>query len=186
MTNTTALLRAIEQNPDDDTLKLIYADALQEDDSDPANFYRADFIRKSIAHHDKGYEWSRFPKWYWIGFPVLPEQVDGEFSKGFCISIRLTLARFEEVAAELFTREPLIRGVEFGCISPWFDGVGDSIGRTRKGKGYSTADELSDSSGRGVQSYSNSMRYLDYQEALLAVSEAAIRVGKKWAKGVRK
>ena len=44
MTDREALFRAILDNPDDDTLRLIYADALEEEGNDR----RAEFIRSQV------------------------------------------------------------------------------------------------------------------------------------------
>jgi uncharacterized protein (TIGR02996 family) len=54
MTNLEALLKAVLANPDDDTPRLVYADALQED----GQAERAEFIRNSIANPD-GMWWFR-------------------------------------------------------------------------------------------------------------------------------
>lgn len=56
LTDTSRLLRAVLESPDDDTLRLIYADALEESGEDE----RAELIRLQIAKEKEGNAWHGF------------------------------------------------------------------------------------------------------------------------------
>ena len=119
MTNSQLLLQQIAADPKCDTLRLAYADALEEENADPTDRHRAYFIRGSIKYHSHGYWWEMHPHWHHTGFTALPPNLDGEFSRGFCVRLRCTLGEFEREAPLLFTREPVIAEVTLVDCLPW-------------------------------------------------------------------
>ncbi len=115
MTTDDALFRAILDNPDDDTVRLIYADWL--DDHDDAD--RAEFIRVQIALtdtagprradlHARERELRGAHEDEWTA--PLRRLVSGwDFRRGFVDEVRVEARAFADRADELFLRAPLQR-----------------------------------------------------------------------------
>lgn len=116
MTDREALSRAVLEHPDDDTLRLIYADALEEE-GDPR---RAAFVRAQVQlarlpeydpawvrarHHDARFD----PRW--ILDLVLPDGLDWArepFRRGFPANVQARdAAAFVAHADELFAQFPI-------------------------------------------------------------------------------
>jgi uncharacterized protein (TIGR02996 family) len=112
------LRAAIVAQPDDDTLRLIYADWLQENDqSDRAAFVRAQVLlaqsepfgpqyRQHMTVADKLLK--AHPEW---GKFVKQRAEGGKFVRGFVEHVHANAATFPRYAAELFAAEP-IRSVQ--------------------------------------------------------------------------
>jgi uncharacterized protein (TIGR02996 family) len=119
MTDREALYRAVLENPADDTLRLIYADALEEE----SDARRAAFIRSQVAladvpeydpawvrnrHHDR--QRIFVPEWI-LELPQLPDGLDWArepFHRGFPASIQARdAAAFVTNADELFEQYPI-------------------------------------------------------------------------------
>jgi uncharacterized protein (TIGR02996 family) len=115
------LLSAVRADPDDDTVRLAYADWLDELGgvyNEAAAFY----IRESIDWVRRG--WGDVTFGGQLTRATLPDGVSGEFDRGFCVSVRCSLSVFEAVAADLFLRQPLIRRVELTDRYPyWLPGA---------------------------------------------------------------
>ena len=127
MTDGQALLRAIIDHPDDDTLRLIYADWLDENDQpDRAAFIRlqieaaraepyspqarsASLSASRLLNRHRG-PWTKH---------LTIRLIDYEFSRGFIERISIDAARFPKVAEALFKTEPIhtIRIVRFATTS---------------------------------------------------------------------
>lgn len=182
ITDTKLLLKQIAANPDCDTLRLAYADALEEEDADPTDRYRAAFIREAI-HRGKMLMWVDRPHHYHCGFTALPPDVDGEFSRGFCVAIRCTLAVFRREATHLFSQEPVIREVELTDCSPWV-GHDDAplFGWSAWRGGYRSCDELPPNLLSRLRR--NPPQYRNGEEPKRDLSQAAITLAREWAEGV--
>jgi uncharacterized protein (TIGR02996 family) len=118
MNDQTALLRAICENPDDDTVRLAYADWLEEHD-DPT---RADFIRTQIEFHrtSPGDPLYRYVLWRNLAFekrytaelraelPVWPGVDFGNHIRGFVEDLHVDHYRtLREHAREVFGTFPI-------------------------------------------------------------------------------
>lgn len=127
MTDGDALRRAIVADPDDDTPRLIYADWLDENaQPDRAALIRdqieavraepysararaaASRAEKLVAAHRP--EWSKH---------VRPKVVREEYVRGFIGHVVVDVGRFREIAAGLFTAEP-VQSVDLVRFSPNF------------------------------------------------------------------
>ncbi len=119
MTDREALLRSILDNPDDDTLRLIYADAIEEEsDSRRAAFIRAqieyarlpeyDPVRIRARYHDRE---KMFGARWMMELPALPEGLrwaTHPFRRGFPSGIQSRdAATFVEHADGLFRQFPI-------------------------------------------------------------------------------
>ncbi len=124
MTDREALYRAILENPDDDTLRLIYADALEEEgDSRRAAFIRTQVQLSGVPEYDPAWVRIRFhdrdkmPGTWVRELPGLPEGVQwapDPFRRGFPANVRANFASvFVAQAEELFERFP-VEAVELG------------------------------------------------------------------------
>ncbi|MFO0821839.1 MAG: TIGR02996 domain-containing protein [Gemmataceae bacterium] len=124
MTDREALYRAILADPDDDTLRLVYADALEES-GDPR---RAAFIRTQIQLRDtpeydpawiriRFHDREKMPGAWIRDLPELPGELQWArepFRRGFPANVRASLgSQFLEHADELFEQFP-IEAVELG------------------------------------------------------------------------
>jgi uncharacterized protein (TIGR02996 family) len=118
MNDQTALLRAICENPDDDTVRLAYADWLEEHD-DPT---RADFIRTQIefARTSPGDPLYRYVRWRNLAFekrytaelrrelPVWPGVDFGNHIRGFVEDLHVAHYRIlRQHAGEVFGTFPI-------------------------------------------------------------------------------
>ncbi|HEV3439551.1 MAG TPA: TIGR02996 domain-containing protein [Gemmata sp.] len=119
MTDREALFRAILDNPDDDTLRLIYADALEEEgDARRAAFIRCQIEFAKVPEYDP--VWIRvryldpdkmFGTWLIDELPALPERLSWArepFRRGFPAAIQSnSAAAFVDHADELFALAPI-------------------------------------------------------------------------------
>jgi uncharacterized protein (TIGR02996 family) len=148
MTETELLLlRAVRGDPEDDTLRLAYADYCDEvGDADRANFLRRhlewqrgketfvrDFIHASpnavaeltvavVRSAGVTVDWNAAVDrvvWDRLSRSLLPEGVAGDFDRGFLTAVRCTQAVFLTTAAEVFKRQPVVRKVELVDKSPF-------------------------------------------------------------------
>ena len=118
MTDLEALYQAILESPDDNTLRLIYADALEEE----GNPRRAAFIRTQIQLADvpeydpawvriRFHDRDKMPGAWFRELPELPEGLDWAsepFRRGFVANIETDDARaYLAHADDLFTRFPI-------------------------------------------------------------------------------
>jgi uncharacterized protein (TIGR02996 family) len=154
MTDREALYRAVLENPDDDTLRLVYADALEEE----GNAARAAFIRAQVQfahvpeydpawirarHHERdrafGARWT-------LELPELPDGLDWArepFRRGFPANIQARdAAAFVAHADGLFAEYPVesvelgvaqLAGVRQFALCPWVSrlvrlSVGEGLG----------------------------------------------------------
>lgn len=90
MSDLDALLRAIVTNPDEDTPRLMYADALDER-GEPGDRERAEFIRRQC-----GNEWTGTEGWVEV-----PSGLDVHSERGFLWRIKCDAAAFLRHADEL-------------------------------------------------------------------------------------
>jgi uncharacterized protein (TIGR02996 family) len=118
MTDREALYRAVLADPDDDTLRLIYADALEEEgDARRAAFIRTQVALAGVPEYDPAFIRARWngssrPLGEWIAeLPELPEGLDWareSFRRGFPASIQARdAAAFVAHADDLFARFPI-------------------------------------------------------------------------------
>ena len=127
MNERELLLRAICENPDDDTLRLVFADWLQENDDEA----RAEFIRAQIelSQHTphtipwfecstRARELSAIHESRWrIEVPSDPALDWREFRRGFLEKLRVfDFDAFEALAGQIFAATPLLE-VHIG--GPW-------------------------------------------------------------------
>lgn len=128
MTDREALFRAILASPDDDTLRLIYADALEEE----GDVRRAAFIRSQVqlAHvpeydpariHNRYHERDPRDAPWTTERPPLPDGLDWSpepFRRGFLAAVQADdAAAFVAGADELFARFP-VESVELKVVRP--------------------------------------------------------------------
>jgi len=139
MTDREALYRAILENPDDNTLRLIYADAIEEDgESRRAAFIRTQVQLNHLPEYDPAWVQIRFhdrdkmPGAWVRELPKLPDDLDWPsepFLRGFPANVQApTSAAFVTHAEDLFSQFP-IEAVELGeaqlsaaqefAASPW-------------------------------------------------------------------
>jgi uncharacterized protein (TIGR02996 family) len=118
MTDREALYRAILANPDDDTLRLIYADALEEEgDARRAAFIRAQVQLARVPEYDPAWVRTRYHDREKLGgrwaleLPPLPDGLDWArepFRRGFPANVQASdAAAFSNHAADLFARFPI-------------------------------------------------------------------------------
>ena len=118
MTDREALHRAILVDPDDDTLRLVYADALEEEgDARRAGFIRSQIELTRLPEYDSACVRARSCGWAnpaadWVfDLPELPDGLDWQaqsFRRGFPGAIVATdVAAFVKHADDLFARFPI-------------------------------------------------------------------------------
>lgn len=117
MTRDDAFLEDILAHPEDDAIRLIYADYLQEGD-DPVRAARGEFIRLQCdlarnadsptreALHRRERELLGQHKPAWLG-PLAAWVQDADFARGFVTRVRMEARRFLEVCEQLFRLAPL-------------------------------------------------------------------------------
>jgi uncharacterized protein (TIGR02996 family) len=123
MSDVESLYRAILAAPGDDTVRLVYADALEESgDEATAAFVRAQVELARLPFYDaKQIEWHHFatgadPNWIWD--EVLPEGIEWAqrpYRRGLPGAVRGDAEMLLRGADELFARFPL-ESVEFGIL----------------------------------------------------------------------
>lgn len=117
MSTGISLLRAIRDNPDDDTVRLVYADCIEEAGDAP----RADFIRVQVAlgrnseadlarRHleDREHELLEIHEYDWLGVP--PDATglcEWEFRRGFLHEVAATPGFMRNAGALLFAYHPV-------------------------------------------------------------------------------
>lgn len=126
MSEPDALLAAVLADPDDDTVRLVYADRLQESGR-PASIARARFVRLQIAQAtglpyeqsvDAQRELDALARWWaraWLAElpPAVADAVwkqrlgAAAFRRGFVNGVTLPVAVFRECAAGLFAAAPI-------------------------------------------------------------------------------
>lgn len=111
LTEQEQLLRAVLLNPADDTVRLAYADWLQEN-GEPE---RAEFIRTSIHHRESENGYTLQPHVHhkmlrMFDVPSLPSD-RFLYRRGFVDEIRLSLQAFLDHAKDLFSHHPITKVV---------------------------------------------------------------------------
>lgn len=101
MTNLQALLQQIIINPREDSIRLVYADALE----DANRSAEATFIRGALRN--VGLECYRYPSGYDVGFEVPWKNILCEWSRGFISEIICTAEDFLKHADQLIWNEEM-------------------------------------------------------------------------------
>ncbi len=190
MTDRDHLLRAICAAPEDDIVRLVFADEIE---ANGEGKYAA-FIRAQIAAPDRGriYEFARpgGAEQFSPGTPLrfcgalwaVPGWSAIGISRGFVTSVAVRKPAFLAVAAELFSAQPITR-VKLDGARPsanWSRNIGpreryswyNSAGRSGASPDAELPDELMPLSGYARCDYA------DIPEALDALSERCVRFGR--------
>jgi uncharacterized protein (TIGR02996 family) len=129
MTDGDRLLRQVLTTPQDDTVRLVYADWLDENDGDRehAEFIRL-CLRPSKATRSRRTYLSSKLRRKWLR-ELQPGKVSPHFritdaNRGFAVGIRMLLPDFMKVCRTVFSRHPisLVVPVDRGPLRRWLEG----------------------------------------------------------------
>lgn len=113
------LLRAVLEEPFEDTIRLVYADELEENgERERAEFIRDNLSRESYEIDLGGPGMHLFARDHKTILIEMPATVHGIIRRGFIDEIRLPAAAFLEHAAALFAAHPITKVVLVG-VKPW-------------------------------------------------------------------
>jgi uncharacterized protein (TIGR02996 family) len=108
-----SLLRAVIENPDEDTPRLMYADALMESE-DAAERSRGQWIKGAVENRDRGFECYDHPHLYDVGFKPVPKDLGPLYDRGFVCEIVCSVEKLLTTVANelLWHRSQTLESVE--------------------------------------------------------------------------